>query len=218
MLHPLRRNPGPMTRIVALASGKGTNFRALLEAAGDGRIRNARFVGLVVDRPHTGAERFARDAGIACVIIDYTSFASRSQYNEAFARAVDDFAPDLIVAAGYMRILDADFVRRYPNRILNIHPSLLPSFPGLHAQRQALEYGVKVSGCTVHFVDEGLDSGPIVVQRAVSIPEGADEEHLTALIRSVEHESYIEAVSLFCEGRLRIEGRRVVILKEREMA
>ena len=205
-----------MARIVALASGKGTNFRALLEAAADGRIFQAEFVGLVVDRPNTGAEEAAREAGLECTVIDYKSFASRKEYDRAFAKAVADYAPDLIVAAGYMRILDNDFVRSYPNRILNIHPSLLPAFPGLHAQRQALEYGVKVSGCTVHFVDEGLDSGPIVVQRAVSVPEGADGAQLTALIRSVEHESYIEAVSLFCEGRLRFDDRRVVILPGRE--
>lgn len=205
-----------MARIVALASGKGTNFRALLEAVADGRIFQAEFVGLVVDRPHTGAEEAAREAGIECTVVDYKSFASRKQYDQGFAKAVADFAPDLIVAAGYMRILDDDFVRSYPNRILNIHPSLLPAFPGLHAQRQAIEYGVKMSGCTVHFVDEGLDSGPIVVQRAVAIPEGADEAQLTALIRAVEHESYIEAVSLFCEGRLRFDDRRVVILSGRK--
>lgn len=201
-----------MTRIVALASGKGTNFRALLEAVTDGRIPAAHFAGLVVDRTGTGAEQTAQQAGIPCTVVEYSSFASRELYDQAFARAVEAFQPELIVAAGYMRILDGEFVRRYPNRILNIHPSLLPSFPGLHAQRQALEYGVKVTGCTVHFVDEGLDSGPVVVQKAVSIPEEADEEQLAGLIRREEHAAYIEAVSLFCENRLRIEGRRVRIL------
>lgn len=199
-------------RIVALASGKGTNFRALLGAVAEGKIFHAEFVGLVVDRQNTGAEIAAREAGIECIIVDYKSFPSRHDYDAAFAAAVEGLAPDLIVAAGYMRILDGSFVRSYPNRILNIHPSLLPAFPGLHAQRQALEYGVKIAGCTVHFVDEGLDSGPIVVQRAVTVPEGVDEEGLTSLIRSVEHESYIEATALFCAGRLGFEGRRVTVL------
>lgn len=198
-------------RLVALASGNGTNFAALAKAVQEGRISGGAFVGLVVDRPGTGAARHAAEFGIPVRLVDFASFADRAAYNMAFHEAVASCEPDLICAAGYMRILPVDFVRRYSRRILNIHPSLLPSFPGLHAQRQALQHGVKVTGCTVHFVDEDLDAGPIVVQRAVAVPEGADEEALTALIRREEHPAYIEAVRLFCSACLRFEGRRVII-------
>lgn len=198
-------------RLVALASGKGTNFDAIVRAIRDGTISRAEMVGLVVDRSSTGAERFAREAAVPVRLVDHASFASREEYDAAVMESVDAFAPDLIVAAGYMRILSDGFVQRYARRIMNIHPSLLPSFPGLHAQRQALEYGVKIAGCTVHFVDEGLDSGPVVVQRSVAIPEGATEGELADLIHREEHRAYVEAVRLFCAGEIQFDGRRVRI-------
>lgn len=198
-------------RVVALASGRGTNFLAITQAIKDGSIPHAEMAGLVVDRPDTGAEGHARNLSVPLHLVQYASFASREDYDTAFLEAVQSFSPDLIVAAGYMRILSHEFVRKYTRRILNIHPSLLPSFPGLHAQRQALDYGVKISGCTVHFVDEGLDSGPVVVQRPVMIPEGATESQLVDLIHREEYLAYVEAVRLYCNRQIQFEGRRVRI-------
>ena len=208
-------------RIVVLASGTGTNFRALVQAVQSARINHADFVALIVDRPNTGAQKLAGDFGIETVVVDYADFSDRHSFDTAIQSAIDRFSPDLIVAAGYMRILAAPLIHTYKNKILNIHPSLLPAFQGLHAQRQAFEYGVKIAGCTVHFVDEGLDTGPIVVQRAVnlvdlSVTSDLDEKKVTDLIRSVEHDAFIEAVSLFCEDRLVVEGRRVLVLPQRQ--
>lgn len=203
-----------MVRIVALASGRGSNFAAILAAIQSKIIPNSEMVGLVVDRPSTGAQNHAQQSNVECTVVDYNNFQLKIDYHVAFAEAVESFQPDLIVAAGYMRILDSDFVHRYKNRILNIHPSLLPAFVGLNAQRQAIEYGVKVAGCTVHFVDQGLDSGPIVIQKAINVPENSTEESLSTLIRTLEHSAYIEAVSLFCSDRLQVEGRIVKISKQ----
>ena len=201
------------TGILVLASGRGSNFEHLL-AEHARRPFRARFVGLIVDRSNTGAETIAHRAGIPVCTIEFADFPNRKEFDAALFSAALDFNPGLIVGAGFMRILDSVFVGHFAHRIVNLHPSLLPAFPGLHPQRQALEKGVKVSGCTVHFMDSGVDTGPIILQKALEIPEECSEEELTELIRNLEHALLPQAVRLFCEGRLRVDGNRVRILEE----
>jgi phosphoribosylglycinamide formyltransferase-1 len=200
-----------MKRITVLASGRGSNFQALIDAAGSGYFKAA-IARLITDNPGAFAIQRAREAGIPVSVLDFGSFPSKEAYEAALKSEMEKCGADLYVLAGYMRILPADVVRAFPGRIVNIHPALLPSFPGLHAQRQALEYGVKVSGCTVHFVDEGTDTGPIIIQRCIPVEEGDDEETLSARILVEEHRILAEAVRLFCDGRIRLLGRRVLIL------
>lgn len=197
-------------RTVALASGRGSNFAAVLAAVQAGTLSQVEIVGLVTDRTNTGAAALARENSISLREVDFGTYQDRAQYNEDFASAVREFSPDLVLALGYMRILDADFVGEYRGRLINVHPSLLPAFPGMRAQRQAFEYGVKLAGCTVHYVDVGVDSGPIIAQRAIAVPEGCDLDQLEALILGLEHETLVEAVGLHSAGLLRIEGRRVL--------
>ena len=197
--------------IAVLASGRGSNFQALIDAARAGYFP-ASLSRLITDNREAGAIGRAEDAGIPVSILDFGSFPGKEGYEEALKAEMEACDPDLFVLAGYMRILPTAIVRAFPGRILNIHPALLPSFPGLHAQRQALEYGVKVSGCTVHFVDEGTDTGPIIIQRCIPVGEDDDEESLAARILVEEHRILTEAVRLFCEGKIRIVGRRVEIL------
>ncbi len=142
-------------------------------------------------------------------VVDYTTFPSRDVYEQALLSVMQEVNADLYVLAGYMRILGAGIVRAFPGKMMNIHPALLPSFTGLHAQRQAVHYGVKVSGCTVHFVDESLDGGPIILQQAVPVFDGDDEDSLADRILQHEHECFPEAIRLFCEGKLEIVGRHV---------
>ncbi|HPD74577.1 MAG TPA: phosphoribosylglycinamide formyltransferase, partial [Methanoregulaceae archaeon] len=191
-------------------SGRGSNFQAVLDAMRDGRIR-ATCVGLITDNPKAYAAERARAADIPVTTVDYSRFASREEYEKALLRELVSCNPDLLVLAGYMRIVGREIVKEFNGRMINIHPALLPSFPGLHGQRQALEHGVKVAGCTVHFVDENLDGGPIIVQKCVPVLEGDDEEALAARILEQEHRCLPEAIRLFCEGRLSIVGRRVII-------
>ena len=199
-----------MKEIAVLASGRGSNFQALIDAARSGYFP-ATITRLITDNPEAFAVRRARDAGIPISVLDFGSFPDKDGYEEALRREMEACDPDLFVLAGYMRILPSAIVKAFPGRIMNIHPALLPSFPGLHAQRQALEYGVKVSGCTVHFVDEGTDTGPIVIQRCIPVEEEDDEEVLAARILVEEHRILTEAVRLFLEGRIGLVGRRVVI-------
>jgi phosphoribosylglycinamide formyltransferase-1 len=197
--------------IGVLASGRGSNFQALIDAARSGYIPAA-IVRLITDNPEAYAIRRAKDAGIPVSVLDFASFPGKESYEKALEEEMERCDADLFVLAGYMRILPPAVVRRFPGRIMNIHPALLPSFPGLHAQRQALEHGVKVSGCTVHFVDEGTDTGPIIIQRCIPVEDGDDEEALAARILVEEHRILTEAVRLFCEGKIRLAGRRVRIL------
>jgi phosphoribosylglycinamide formyltransferase-1 len=199
-----------MKRIAVLASGRGSNFQALINAARSGYFP-AVISRLITDNPEAHAIRRGKDAGIPVSVLDFGSFSERGEYEKALKREMKACDPDLIVLAGYMRILPSAIVKAFPGRIMNIHPALLPSFPGLHAQRQALEYGVKLSGCTVHFVDEGTDTGPIVIQRCIPVEEEDDEEALAARILVEEHRILTEAVRLFCEERLEIRGRLVFI-------
>jgi phosphoribosylglycinamide formyltransferase-1 len=196
--------------IAVLASGRGSNFQALIDAARPGYFPGT-IARLITDNPDAYAIRRAKDAGIPVSVLDFASFPDRMAYEAALLSEMEECDPDLFVLAGYMRILPKAIVRVFPGRIMNIHPALLPSFPGLHAQRQAALYGVKVSGCTVHFVDEGMDTGPIIIQRCVPVEEGDDEESLAARILVEEHRVLAEAVRLFLEGRIRIMGRRVEV-------
>jgi phosphoribosylglycinamide formyltransferase 1 len=197
-------------RIAVLASGRGSNFQAVIDAIKDEKIP-ATCVALITDNPKAYAIERAKKAGIPVRIIDYATFPSRDVYERALLFAMQEVDADLYVLAGYMRILGAGIVRAFPGKMMNIHPALLPSFTGLHAQRQAVHYGVKVSGCTVHFVDESLDGGPIILQQAVVVNDGDDEDSLADRILQHEHECFPEAIRLFCEDRLEIVGRTVRI-------
>jgi phosphoribosylglycinamide formyltransferase-1 len=207
----LPRSSPEEKRIAVLASGRGSNFQALIDAARSGYFP-AVIARLLTDNREAYAIRRARDAGIPVSVLDFGSFPGKEAYEAALEEEMEGCDADLFVLAGYMRILPAVIVRKFRGRIMNIHPALLPSFPGLHAQRQALGYGVKVSGCTVHFVDEGTDTGPIIIQRCIPVEEGDDEEALSNRILVEEHRILAEAVRLFCEGRLRLDGRKVLVL------
>ena len=198
-----------MKTIGILISGRGSNMEAILDGIDEGRIP-AR-VGLVVSNVATarGVER-ARERGIEAVVLEHKGF-TREEHDRRRHAELERRGVDLVCLAGYMRLLSPFFIRSYPERILNIHPSLLPSFAGLNAQRQALDYGVKVSGCTVHFVDEELDHGPIVLQRTVPVFPDDTEESVSARILAEEHLAYPEAVRLVASDLVRVEGRRVVV-------
>ena len=200
-----------MKRIGVIASGRGSNFQAVLDAISNGKVP-AECVALITDNPKAYAIERAKKVGVPCRIIDYSTFPSREVYERALLTAMQDINADLFVLAGYMRIISASIVRAFPGKMINIHPALLPSFTGLHAQRQALKHGVKVAGCTVHFVDESLDGGPIILQECVTVLEMDDEDALAERILMHEHECLPEAIRLFCEERLVIEGRKVRIL------
>ena len=193
-----------------LASGRGSNFEAIARGVESGLIP-ARLTVLISDRPDARALHIAREHGIEAVCVDPRDHPGREAHEKQVAHALDERVVGLVCLAGYMRILSGSFVKRFEGRLLNIHPSLLPSFPGLHAQRQALQHGVKVTGVTVHFVDEGVDTGPIVLQAAVPVEADDTEETLAERILAEEHRIYPEAIRLFAEGRILVEGRRVRI-------
>ncbi|MDI9632713.1 MAG: phosphoribosylglycinamide formyltransferase [Methanolinea sp.] len=199
-----------MKRIAVLASGRGSNFQAVIDAIREGYIP-ATCVGLVSDNPAAYAIERARNAGIPVHVVDYARYPSKDAYEDDLLQAMRALGADLFVLAGYMRILGPRIVREFQGKIINIHPALLPSFPGLHAQRQAIEYGVRVSGCTVHFVDEGMDTGPIIVQSCVPVYPEDDEESLSERILEREHKCLPWAIRAFCEDRIRIDGRKVIV-------
>jgi phosphoribosylglycinamide formyltransferase-1 len=193
-----------------LVSGRGSNLQALLDACAAPAFP-ARVVLVISDREQAPALARARTAGIEALWVNPRDFADREHFDLALVRELEARKVGLVCSAGYMRILSPVFTRAFAGRALNIHPSLLPAFPGLHAQRQALEHGVKVTGATVHFVDEGLDSGPIVLQAAVPVEPGDTEASLAARILVEEHRLYPLAVRLFAEGRLDLVGRHVIV-------
>jgi phosphoribosylglycinamide formyltransferase-1 len=199
-----------LLRIAVLASGRGSNFQALVEAAEAGRLPAVVAV-LISDRGAAPALGIARAHGIEALFLDPKQYPNREAHEKAVIAALEDHRVGLVCHAGYMRILTATYVEHFRGRALNIHPSLLPAFAGLHAQRQALEHGVRVAGATVHFTDEGVDTGPIVLQAAVPVLPGDTEETLSRRILAEEHRIYPEAVRLFAQGRLSIEGRIVRI-------
>jgi len=212
-----RATPEAPLRVGVLASGRGTNLQALLDAAARGAIP-ARVVVVLSDRAGAPALERARRAGVPAEHIDPRAFPDRAAFDACLARRLEEAGVELVCLAGFMRLLTPDFVRRFRHRILNVHPSLLPAFPGKDAQAQALAHGVKVSGCTVHLVDEGVDTGPIVLQAAVEVQPDDTPESLAARILPHEHRLYVEAVRLFASRRLVLEGRRVHILPEEETA
>jgi len=196
-------------RIGVLLSGRGSNFEALAESVAAGRIRDAEIAIVISNREGAPGIKRARARGIATRVIPSKGL-EREAYDKLVVAALREKQVDLVCLAGFMRLLSPYFVAAFRNRILNIHPSLLPAFPGLEAQRQALEYGVKWSGCTVHLVDENLDAGPIVVQSPVEVLDGDTPETLAARILKEEHRIYSEAVRMVLEGRFHIAGRRVI--------
>ena len=203
-----RRDGDEPTRVGVLLSGRGSNFLALHEAMEAGELP-AEIAVVASNNPEAPGIEKARARGIPAVTEPRSDHPDQTAQEAAIRKHLVDHGVEWVCLAGYMRILGAEFVRSFPRRILNIHPSLLPSFPGLHAQRQALEHGVKISGCTVHFVDEGLDSGPIVVQKAVPVLEDDDEDTLSSRILEQEHRAYPEALRKLLTEEWRIEGRRV---------
>jgi phosphoribosylglycinamide formyltransferase-1 len=196
-------------RIGVLLSGRGSNFEALADSIAAGRIPNAEIAVVISNREGAPGIQRAESRGIKTCVIPSKGL-EREVYDRQVAAVLDEHQADLICLAGYMRLLSPFFVAKYPNRILNIHPSLLPSFPGLESQRQALEYGVKLAGCTVHFVDENLDAGPIVLQASVPVSDEDTEATLSEKILQQEHRIYSEAVRIVLEGQFRIAGRRVL--------
>ena len=194
-----------------LVSGNGSNLQAIIDRIEGGDI-NARVACVVSNNPDAFALTRAARHGIPVVIHENKGFANRREYDAALVAILRDHGVELVVLAGFMRILSETMVTAFPNAIMNIHPALLPAFPGLNAQKQALDYGVRFSGCTVHFVDCGTDTGPIILQAVVPIEQDDTEETLSARIQQEEHRAYPEAVRLFCQGRIRVDGRHVRIL------
>jgi phosphoribosylglycinamide formyltransferase 1 len=196
-------------RLGILLSGRGSNFEAIAKSVAAGRVP-AEIAIVISNRPGAPGLDRVRERGLNAVCLP-SSGLEREAYDRQLIAVLREARVDLVCLAGYMRLLSATFVREFPERILNIHPSLLPAFPGLDAQHQAWEYGVKVSGCTAHFVDEHLDAGPIILQAVVPVDEGDTAETLAARILVEEHRIYSEAVRIVLEGRYRIEGRRVIL-------
>jgi phosphoribosylglycinamide formyltransferase-1 len=198
-----------MKSLAILLSGRGSNLEAIADRIVKGSLE-AGIAVVISNRPEARGLAVARERGIHAVVIPSKGL-DREAYDRSLLEELRKYDVDLVCLAGYMRILSAGFVREFPQRILNIHPSLLPAFPGLDAQHQALEYGVKLSGCTVHFVDEYLDAGPVLLQAAVPVYDDDTEESLSARILKEEHRIYPEAIRIVLRGDYRIEGRRVVL-------
>jgi len=192
-----------------LLSGRGSNFEAIANNIASGKIANARIAVVISNVASAGGLEIANRMGLTAALIPSKGMA-REEHDRAVVAALKEHKVDLICLAGYMRLLSPWFVQQFPRRILNIHPSLLPAFPGLEAQQQAFAYGVKVSGCTVHFVDEELDHGAIIVQKAVTVLDSDDEHTLAARILEQEHIAYSEAIRIVLEGKYRVVGRRLV--------
>lgn len=188
-----------MKSIVILISGRGSNMQALLEAD----LPDCRYT-VISNRPDAAGLAYAQARGVATAVVDHRDFASRVEFDAELARVIDEHAPDLVVLAGFMRILGADFTRHYAGRLMNIHPSLLPAFTGMHTHARALAAGCKIHGCSVHFVTAELDNGPIVVQAAVAVEPGDDEDSLASRVLAQEHRIYPQAVRWFLEGRLHV--------------
>ena len=198
-------------KLGVLCSGRGTDLQSIIDAIGRGEV-NAEIAVVLTDKPDAFALERAKNAGIKAVCVNRKQYDGREPFEKALIAELEEAGVTLVVLAGFMRILTPVFVHHFAGRIMNIHPALLPSFPGAHAHRDVLAYGVKVSGCTVHFVDEGTDSGPIILQAAVPVLDGDTEETLGARVLEQEHIIYPQAIQLYCEGRLQVDGRHVRIL------
>jgi phosphoribosylglycinamide formyltransferase-1 len=205
-----------MLKLGVLASGRGSNFQSIIESTENGCLKGkAEIAVLIVDKEEAFARKRARNHGIAEVWLNPKDSPTKDAYFERIRDELNARAVDLVVLAGFMRIVRKPLIDAFPNRIMNIHPALLPAFPGLHAQQQAVDYGVRVSGCTVHFVDEGMDTGPVIIQAAVPVAPDDTEETLSARILTEEHRIYPEAIRLYAEGRLSVENRKVNIAAAR---
>ena len=199
-----------MKNIVILISGRGSNMEALIAARDKGELP-VNIAAVISNKADAKGLETAAKAGIATRVLEHKAFASREAFDTALLALIDEFAPDLVVLAGFMRILTPDFVRHYEGRMFNIHPSLLPAFPGLHTHQRALEEGVRIHGCTVHFVTAELDHGPVVIQAAVPVLADDDEDRLAARVLQEEHRIYPQAVRWFAEGRLHLVDGRVQV-------
>jgi phosphoribosylglycinamide formyltransferase-1 len=201
--------------IAVFASGRGSNFVAIIRAVKKGKIK-ANLALLVCDKPHAGAISKARRAGIKVALVKREDFVSKKDFEAKIMQDLEENKIDLILLAGFMRLLNPELVSKFKGRILNIHPALLPSFKGTEGIKEAFDYGVKITGVTVHFVDEEMDHGPIILQKAVKIEENDSLETLEKKIHKTEHSLYPEAVKLYTEGKLRLEGRKVRISNSKE--
>jgi phosphoribosylglycinamide formyltransferase-1 len=199
-----------MLKIGVLASGRGSNFQSIIDEI-ESQHLDAEIVLLITDNPSAFAIERAKKHGVHYLIMRPKEFHSKDEFFIKTAEELKERHVELVVLAGFMRIVRKPLIDAFPNRIMNIHPALLPAFPGLHGQRQALEYGAKISGCTVHFVDEGMDTGPIIIQAAVPIFQDDTEETLSERILKYEHKIYPEAIRLFSEERIEVKGRMVSI-------
>jgi len=199
-----------LKKIAVLLSGRGSNFMSIKKAVDAGEI-NGEIAVVVSNKADSKGLEFARENGLDARFVDPKAFANRDEYDSELVRILNEKGTDLVCLAGYMRLISPLFIEAFRNRIINIHPALLPSFKGLHGQRDALEYGVRFAGCTVHFVDEEMDNGAIILQAVVPVEQTDTEDELSARILVEEHRIYPEAVKLFCDDRLRIEGRKVYI-------
>lgn len=206
--HPVESSSAK--RLVVLASGGGSNLAALLTAHDDAAY-GARVVGVVTDRPSAGALDLARDAGVASAVVAMKDFDDRAAWNNGVLEAISVFQPDYLVLAGFMKILAPDVVRKFEGRMVNTHPALLPSFPGAHPVRDTLAHGVKITGCTVHLVDDGVDTGPIIAQAAVPVRDGDDEPTLTERIKVAERALLVETVGRIAREGLYVAGRKALI-------
>ena len=200
----------PKLRLGVLASGRGSNFQSIIDAV-DNKALKAEIVLLITDNPAAFAIERAKKHGIEYLVIRPKEFSSGDEFYGKISGELQSRGVDLVILAGFMRIIGKPLIDVFPNRIMNIHPALLPAFPGLHAQKQALEHGVRIAGCTVHFVDEGMDTGPIIIQAAVPVYPDDNEETLSERILKFEHKIYPEAIRLFAEGRIAVDGRTVKI-------
>lgn len=199
-----------MLKIGVLASGRGSNFQAIIDEIEKGDLKASIEI-LITDNPAAFAIERAKKHNIKYLFINPGESATKDDFFKKIAGELKTKGVELVILAGFMRIVRKPLIDAFPNRIMNIHPALLPAFPGLHGQKQALDYGVKISGCTVHFVDEGMDTGPVIIQAAVPVLPGDTEDTLAERILSFEHRIYPEAIRLFSEGRLEIRGRKVYI-------
>jgi phosphoribosylglycinamide formyltransferase-1 len=197
-------------RLGVLASGGGTNLQAIIDRCQD-NVFPAEIAVVIANNPGAGALERARSAGIPARCINHRDFADREEFDAALVAALREAGVELVVLAGFMRIITRVMLEAFPLRIINIHPALLPAFPGLHVQQQALDYGARFSGCTVHFVDGGVDTGPIIIQAVVPVLPGDTADTLAARILEQEHRIYPRAIELLAEGRVRVDGRKVVI-------
>jgi phosphoribosylglycinamide formyltransferase-1 len=193
-------------RVAVFVSGSGSNLQAIIDAG----IPSIEIALVFSNNPDAYALKRAENHGIPTLVVNHRDFKSREEFEGEILKHLEPLGIELIVLAGFMRILSPVLVRAYSNRMINLHPALLPSFPGIHAARQAIEAGVKFTGCTVHFVDEGVDSGPIILQAVVPVEDGDDEDSLLQKIHAEEHRIYPEAIRLISEGRIKIEGKRVL--------